>query len=63
MSEEYEMTVKFHGTVEELKDRMLLLGLDGEWEELPSSVYKFKSKDKSGMLWSMTKGTIWFDGK
>jgi hypothetical protein len=60
--EDWEMTAKFHGTLEELKDRILLLGLDGEWEEHPNSVYKFKNKDKSGLPWSMTKGTIWFDG-
>jgi predicted nucleotide-binding protein len=62
VSERCEMAAKFHGTVQELKDRMLLLGLDGEWEEHPNSIYKFKCKDKSGMLWSVTKGTIWFDG-
>jgi predicted nucleotide-binding protein len=36
--------------------------LDGEWEDLPNSVHKFRSKDKAGMLWSVTKGTVWFDG-
>ena len=57
-----DMATKFHGSLQELKDRLLLLGLDGEWEEHPNSVCKFKNKDKAGMLWSMTKGTIWFDG-
>ena len=56
------MGAKFHGSLQELKDRVLLLGLDGDWEEHPNSIYKFKNKDKAGMLWSMTKGTIWFDG-
>ena len=56
------MSAKFHGTLQELKDRLLLLGLDGDWEEHPNDVYKFKNKDKAGMLWSMTKGTVWFDG-
>jgi predicted nucleotide-binding protein len=56
------MPIRFHGSIQELKDRVLLLGLDGEWEEHPNSVYKFKNKDKAGMLWSVTKGTVWFDG-
>lgn len=56
------MAIKFHGTLQDLKDRLLVLGLDGDWEELPNSVHKFRSKDKAGMLWSMTQGTVWFDG-
>lgn len=57
-----EMAVKFHGSLQELKDRLLPLDLQGEWEEQPNSVWKLKCKDKSGMLWSTTKGTVWFDG-
>jgi len=53
---------KFHGTHQELKDKLLLLGLDGEWEEQPNGVHKFKCRDRAGVLWSQTKGTIWFDG-
>jgi predicted nucleotide-binding protein len=53
---------KFHGTLGELKDRLLLLGLEGEWLEQPNGVWKHLCKDKSGVLWSQTKGTVWFDG-
>ena len=56
------MTVKFHGSLQELKDRLLPLDLQGDWEEQPNSVWKLKCRDKAGMLWSMTKGTVWFDG-
>ena len=53
---------KFHGTLDDLKDRLLPLDLDGDWEEQPHSVWKLKCKNRAGLLWSMTKGTVWFDG-
>jgi len=28
----------------------------------PNKVWKFKCRDKAGLLWSETKGTVWFDG-
>src|SRR5580692_5358972 len=58
----FDMSAKFHGSLQELKDRLFPLDLQGDWEEQPNSVWKFKCKDKAGMLWSMTKGTVWFDG-
>ena len=56
------MTAKFHGSHQELKDRLVALSLDGEWEEQPNGVLKFKCRDRASVLWSQTKGTIWFDG-
>jgi hypothetical protein len=56
------MTIKFHGTITELKDRLLPLDLHGEWQAKPNGVWKFCCKDKAGLLWSETRGTIWFDG-
>jgi len=56
------MASKFHGTLQDLKDRVLLLGFEGDWEQQPNSVWKFKCRDKAGLNWSMTKGTVWFDG-
>ena len=56
------MGQKFHGDFSELRDRLLPLGLEGEWEEQPNGVHKFRCKDRAGVLWSETKGTIWFDG-
>jgi hypothetical protein len=57
-----EMAIKFYGAFQELKDRLLPLDLQGEWEGQPNGVWKFRCKDKAGLLWSETKGTIWFDG-
>jgi predicted nucleotide-binding protein len=57
------MTAKFHGSHQELKDRLAVLNLQGDWEAQPNGVWKFRCKDKAGLLWSETKGTIWFDGQ
>jgi predicted nucleotide-binding protein len=56
------MTLQFHGTHQELKDKLLPLDLDGEWEARPNGVWKFKCRDRGGLLWSETRGTVWFDG-
>ena len=56
------MTLKFHGSLDDLKDKLLPLDLDGEWEEQPNQVWKFKCRDRAGLLWSETRGTVWFDG-
>ena len=56
------MPARFHGSLQELKDTLLPLDLDGEWEALANGVHKFHCRNRAGMLWSETKGTIWFDG-
>jgi predicted nucleotide-binding protein len=56
------MAAKFHGSLQDLKDRLLPLDLQGEWSERPNGVWKLRCQDRSGLLWSQTKGTIWFDG-
>jgi predicted nucleotide-binding protein len=56
------MPVRFHGSLDDLKDRLLPLDLDGDWEAQPNQVWKLKCRDRAGMLWSPTKGTVWFDG-
>jgi hypothetical protein len=56
------MALRFYGPLQELKDRLLPLGLSGEWEGQPHGIWKFRCKDKAGLLWSETKGTVWFDG-
>jgi predicted nucleotide-binding protein len=56
------MSAKFFGTYEQFKDRLLPLDLEGEWLQQPNKVWKFRCRDKSGLLWSETKGTVWFDG-
>ncbi len=54
--------MKFHGDLKKLQERLRPLDLQGEWAEQPNKVWKFKCLDRSGLLWSETKGTIWFDG-
>lgn len=56
------MPLRFHGSLDDLRDRLLPLDLDGDWEEQPNKVWKLRCRDRAGMLWSETKGTIWFDG-
>lgn len=56
------MSLKFHGDLQGLKDKLLPLDLDGEWEAFANGVHKFKARDRAGVLWSETKGTVWFDG-
>jgi hypothetical protein len=57
-----DMPAHFHGSLQELKDRLLPLDLDGDWEAQPNRVWKLRCKDRAGILWSETKGTVWFDG-
>jgi hypothetical protein len=56
------MSSKFLGRYQELKDRLLLIGLNGEWREQPNGIRRFVCADKAGLNWSETKGTLWFDG-
>lgn len=56
------MSLKFHGSLQELKERLAPLALVGQWEAKPNGVHKFCHRDKAGMHWSETKGTVWFDG-
>lgn len=56
------MSLKFHGTLQELKDKLIPLNLIGEWESQPNGIWKLRCRDKAGLLWSETKGTLWFDG-
>jgi predicted nucleotide-binding protein len=56
------MAVRFVGKIQELKDRLRPLDLDGNWEALPNRVWRFRCRDPAGVNWSETKGTIWFDG-
>jgi predicted nucleotide-binding protein len=56
------MKLKFHGTLQNLKDKLLPLDLDGDWESQPNGVWKLKCRNRAGLLWSETQGTVWFDG-
>jgi predicted nucleotide-binding protein len=54
--------VKFHGTIEELKALVADAGLSGEWEVKPNNCFRYVQKNRAGLNWSASKGTIWFDG-
>jgi len=56
------MKLKFIGTLEALKNHLQPLKLSGEWQSKPNGVWIFRSEEKAGLLWSETKGTVWFDG-
>lgn len=56
------MSLKYHGSLAELKEKLGPLNLIGDWEAQPHGVWKLRCKDKAGLLWSETKGTLWFDG-
>jgi hypothetical protein len=56
------MPSKFLGSYQELKDRLLLVGLGGEWREQPNGIRRFVCADGAGLNWSETNGTLWFDG-
>lgn len=52
----------FHGSIEELKNALLVAGIEGEWEEKPNRCWRFKRRDRAGLNWSETTNNIWFDG-
>lgn len=52
----------FHGSLEELKGAVERARYEGEWEQKPNNCWRFKARDRSGLNWSETKGTLWFDG-
>lgn len=58
----HRMPVKFLGNLQELKDRLLPLDLDGDWQPQPNRVWKFRCRDRAGILWAETTGRVWFDG-
>jgi hypothetical protein len=58
----YRMTHKFYGGLAAFQARLLPLHLEGEWQEHPNGVWRHNCKDKSGLLWSESTGTIWYDG-
>jgi len=53
----------FSGSLDELKDRLLIAGIDGEWAEGGSGVWQLRCPDGANLNWSSTRGTIWCQGK
>lgn len=56
------MKLRFSGSIGALKARLKPLGLVGEWAAQPNGVWILRCEDRAGLLWSETKGTMWFDG-
>jgi hypothetical protein len=52
----------FHGSIDELKETIAAAAILGEWHEKPNNCWRMVLKDRSGLNWSSSKGTIWFDG-
>jgi hypothetical protein len=55
--------LQFRGNLSELMDLVLLTGDDGEWQEKPNGIWRYRSADGGGLNWSSTRGTVWFDGQ
>src|SRR5215467_5641239 len=53
----------FSGSFAELKDRLLLAGIDGEWIEGANGVWQLRCPEDANLNWSSTRGTIWCQGK
>jgi predicted nucleotide-binding protein len=53
---------KFKGSLDDLKDRVLVAGCDGEWLERNNGIFQFRCRDGANLNWSSTKGTLWCDG-
>jgi hypothetical protein len=56
------MKRQFHGTINELKTITYQCYRGGQWTRHPNGVNTFRALDGSGVHWSETKKTIWFDG-
>ena len=56
------MMPKYHGAIEDLKQLVADAGYEGDWQARPNSCWRFASRDRAGLNWSSTQGTIWFDG-
>jgi predicted nucleotide-binding protein len=53
---------KYNRTLQDLQVLVLSLGHEGDWTPGANSVWRFVRRDRAGMNWSETTGTLWFDG-
>lgn len=56
------MTNKFNGTYQELKDKVLLTGINGEWKELPNGQKQYKTVTEISLNWWETTKTLSIQG-
>ena len=53
--------LKFRGELDDLKRLVKRAGFQGQWRREPNGCWHFRQNGGSGMHWSSTQGTIWFD--
>lgn len=53
---------KFRGTYQELQDKVLLTGINGEWRELNNGQKQYKTEDGATLNWWESSKTIQFQG-
>ena len=53
---------KFRGTYQDLQDKVLLTGINGEWKELNNGQKQYKTEDGATLNWWETSKTIQFQG-
>ncbi len=56
------LKLKFCGSLAAIKKLTWDAGVRGNWTARPNQVWLFRLRNGAGMLWSSTKGTLWFDG-
>lgn len=56
------MARKFHGTYQELQDRVLLTGMEGRWRDLGNQK-QFFSEDGAVLNWWQSSGTLFMQGR
>jgi len=54
--------MKFKGSLKDLKDRVLLTGLDGEWRERPNGHFQYRADTGAVLNWWEGAKTIMFQG-
>lgn len=53
---------KFRGTYQDLQDKVLLTGINGQWRELDNGQKQYKTDDNAVLNWWETNKTINFQG-
>lgn len=53
---------KFRGTYQDLQDKVLLTGINGEWKELNNGQKQYKTEDGATLNWWESSKTVQFQG-
>lgn len=57
------MTMKFEGTLSQLKDILRSEQIIGSWHDQPHGVCMLRCGDGANLHWATGKKTVWFSGK